>query len=51
MNTSYLNTKSTSILCPQHYHGMEMSVTICEKCSSGWDAKLKRYYPHRSRII
>lgn len=34
--------KLMSILCPQHYSGMEMSVITCERCSSGWDKKLKK---------
>lgn len=33
---------TNTTLCPQQYSGMDMSVTICERCSSGWNKKLKR---------
>lgn len=30
------------VLCPQEYAGMEMRVTVCDRCHVGWDAKNKR---------
>lgn len=34
---------SKRLLCPQEYVGVaEMRVTPCDRCSSGWDKRLRR---------
>ncbi len=34
--------KRLPVLCPQLYDGIEMKVTICDRCTTGWDVAQKR---------